>query len=138
MLVGITDAGGNLIARYSYDEWGKLLSIEQAEEDNEEQLSIAQLNPLRYRGYYYDTESGLYYINSRYYSPELCRFISSDDYSTIDSSNKHGLNAYSYCYNSPAAFSSTQGSSKPSLDRAEIEKFLKNSIQVIKALNKFL
>lgn len=135
MLVGITDAGGNLIARYSYDEWGKLLSIEPAEEDNEEQLSIAQLNPLRYRGYYYDTESGLYYINSRYYSPELCRFISSGDYSSIDSSNKHGLNAYSYCYNSPAAFSNYDGIYKSSVDTAEIKQFLKNSIKVIKTLS---
>lgn len=135
MLVGITDAGGNLIARYSYDEWGKLLSIEPAEEDNEEQLSIAQLNPLRYRGYYYDTESGLYYINSRYYSPELCRFISCGDYSSIDYSNKYGLNAYSYCYNSPASVSNYDGTYKSSIDTAEIKQFLKNSIKVIKILN---
>lgn len=134
-VVGITDAGGKLIARYSYDEWGKLLSIEPAEEDNEEQLSIAQLNPLRYRGYYYDTESGLYYINSRYYSPELCRFISSGDYSSIDSSNKYGLNTYSYCYNSPASVSNYDGTYKSSIDTAEIKQFLKNSIKVIKILN---
>lgn len=103
---GITDAEGNLIAQYAYDEWGKLLSIETAEEDNAEQLSIAQINPLRYRGYYYDNETGLYYLQSRYYNPEWCRFISVDDFRYINSRN---INAYTYCANDPVIYSDPNG-----------------------------
>ena len=64
---------------------------------------IAQINPFRYRSYYYDTETGLYYLNSRYYDPETGRFINADDLNilskTLDEFN--GLNLYSYCFNNP-------------------------------------
>ena len=86
-VVGIADSNGNKIASYTYDEWGKLLEITPAEEGNENQLSLAELNPLRYRGYYYDDETGYYYLQSRYYDPELGRFISADDFEYIDTSN---------------------------------------------------
>lgn len=59
---------------------GKLLSIETAEENNADQLKIAKTNPLCYRGYYYDNETGYYYLQSRYYDPDLGRFISADDF----------------------------------------------------------
>ncbi|MCI9145695.1 MAG: hypothetical protein HFJ97_04960 [Eubacterium sp.] len=70
-IIGIADENGSVIATYTYDEWGKLLSIETAEENNSEQLKIAEINPLRYRGYYYDNETGYYYLQSRYYDPDL-------------------------------------------------------------------
>lgn len=97
-IVGIVDVSGNLIAKYFYDEWGKLLDIQTGNEDNIEQLSIAKINPLRYRGYYYDNESGMYYLQHRYYNPDLCRFISADSFDYIDNIR---TNAYAYCSNDP-------------------------------------
>ncbi len=92
-----------------YDKWGKILSIDTAQSGNKEQLEIAQINPLRYRGYYYDNESGLYYLQSRYYDPELGRFISADSTENINTNNVLALNAYIYCWNSPIAFSDSAG-----------------------------
>ena len=71
------------------------------------QLAIA--NPIRYRGYYYDTDIGLYYLNARYYSPELRRFISPDDTSYLDPENANGLNLYAYCYNDPVYYADPSG-----------------------------
>ena len=106
---GITDVNGNQLVTYTYDEWGKLLSITTAEENNEEQLFVAEKNPLRYRGYYYDNETGMYYLQSRYYDPELCRFISADGFENLDVSNEFGLNTYIYCWNCPIAFEDAEG-----------------------------
>ena len=107
-IVGITDADGNLIAEYEYDEWGKLLNITTAEEGNAEQLKVAEANPFRYRGYYYDNETGMYYLNSRYYNPELGRFISADDFSYLDS-GRLTRNAYCYCVNNPLKYYDPNG-----------------------------
>ena len=90
-ITGIADGNGNIIVNYTYDEWGKLLSITGSEAD-----IIGLLNPLRYRGYYYDTETGYYYLQSRYYNPKWGRFINADDAEYI-----YGLNQYSYCSNDP-------------------------------------
>lgn len=126
-IVAITDANGNLIAKYSYDEWGKLLDIEAAEDGNEEQLSVAEINPLRYRGYYYDSETGMYYLQSRYYNPEFCRFISADDFSCLDTSSKLNANAYIYCWNCPVAFHDVQGTTpKLSINLTDIISFIQN------------
>ena len=61
------------------------------------------MNPFRYRGYYFDTETGLYYLNSRYYDLELGRFINIDDISVLDITNiaLNGLYLYAYCLNNP-------------------------------------
>lgn len=133
-IVAITDANGNLVAKYTYDIWGNVLDIEPFEKDNEEQLNVARLNPFRYRGYYYDNESGLYYCNSRYYSPELCRFITPLDYSSIDSSNKYTLNRYAYCYNSPIVHKSYENSFKATVSN-ETNHILKNCLDEIKSVN---
>ena len=69
----IVDATGNVVANYSYDAWGKVTASS----------SIGQTNPIRYRGYYYDTDTGFYYLQSRYYDPVVKRFISADDASLI-------------------------------------------------------
>lgn len=63
---------------------------------------IANINPIRYRGYYYDTEIDMYYLRSRYYSPELCRFISCDEIEFLGASGSAlGYNLFSYCENNP-------------------------------------
>ena len=67
------------------------------------------MNPFRYRGYYYDTETGLYYLKSRYYDPEVGRFITIDDISYIDPESINGLNLYSYCGNNPVMRVDTNG-----------------------------
>ena len=108
-VIGIADAKGTPLVEYVYDEWGKLLEIYTAEEGNEEQLALAQANPLRYRGYYYDTETGYYYLQSRYYDPELCRFISADSFDYINADTSTSVNAYAYCKNNPLIYSDPTG-----------------------------
>ena len=86
-------ATGQVVARYSYDAWGKCTVT------NASGYTVGEKNPFRYRGYYYDTETGLYYLNSRYYNPEFGRFISADG-----QLNKTGLaetNLFAYCDNNP-------------------------------------
>ena len=73
-IAGIVDGTGSLVVEYTYDAWGKLLSITGSLAD-----TVGVLNPLRYRGYYYDTETGLYYLQSRYYDPETGRFLNADE-----------------------------------------------------------
>ncbi len=100
-IIGITDAQGNPLAEYTYDAWGKLLDITTAEENNEEQLAIANANPLRYRGYYYDNETGYYYLQSRYYDASICRFINADipEIAQVSKGIPAGTNLFAYCNN---------------------------------------
>ena len=67
---------GTVYAEYTYDAWGNVLTATENGSYN-----YAALNPLRYRGYYYDTETGLYYLQSRYYDPIVKRFLNADSYS---------------------------------------------------------
>ena len=87
-ITGILNSAGEQIVSYTYDSWGKLLSTSGSAAE-----TIGQKNPFRYRGYYYDAESGWYYLNSRYYDPELKRFICAD---TMLSSSINGANVFSY------------------------------------------
>ena len=98
-VTGITDAQGNLIGTYRYDAWGNPLGIYDASGATSYN-SLMKENPFRYRGYYYDTLSGLYYLNSRYYSPELKRFISADGYVSTGQGIT-GYNMFAYCGNNP-------------------------------------
>ena len=88
-------ADGGSGAQYAYDAWGNIVAMTG---------HLAELNPLRYRGYVYDQETGFYYLNSRYYDPAVGRFISADDFSNLD--NFGGLlrlNIFSYCSNDPVS-----------------------------------
>ena len=88
------------MAQYNYDAFGNILSIKDANGNNiTSSTHIANVNPLRYRGYFYDTETGFYYLNSRYYDPATRRFISAD--SIIDERDFDSMNLYSYCGNDP-------------------------------------
>ena len=109
-IIGITDSTGKAIVEYTYDEWGN--PIHTVTCDNiDEQKKIAEINPLRYRGYYYDTETGYYYLQSRYYNPEWGRFLSPDSFSYIDNSTQLGCNAYIYCANNPVMYIDPTGTS---------------------------
>ncbi len=94
-IIGIYDSNGNVVVEYTYDSWGKLISITGSLAD-----TIGIKNPLRYRGYYYDTETNLYYLQSRYYDPETCRFINMDAY-FIAGDYFVGKDMYAYCLNNP-------------------------------------
>ena len=91
-ITAIYDETGNLKAEYEYDAWGNhdiALDVD----------GIGTLNPFRYRGYYFDEETGLYYLNSRYYDAEVGRFVSPDSVDYLDSSSINGLNIYAFCGN---------------------------------------
>ncbi|QGU96697.1 hypothetical protein GOM49_17845 [Clostridium bovifaecis] len=72
-IIGLYDKGGIQVVSYTYDSWGKLISIDGSLKD-----TVGAKNPYRYRGYRYDSETGLYYLNSRYYNPNWGRFINGD------------------------------------------------------------
>lgn len=99
-VVGIIDTAGNLIAEYIYDDWGRLSKIQTAN-DTKKEKELAEANPLRYRGYYYDNETGYYYLQSRYYDPFTSRFINADSFDYVDTNRKLSTNAYAYCENDP-------------------------------------
>ena len=98
-IVKIYDSNGNSVAGYSYDAWGNILSITYTSIYG---ASVSILNPFRYRGYYYDTESGLYYLNSRYYDAKVERFINADDPEFLGATGTNlSYNTFLYCDNSP-------------------------------------
>ena len=104
-IYGLTDKNGTWIISYSYDAWGNLLSQSTADTSWD---TLADLNPLRYRGYVYDVETGLYYVSSRYYDPEICRFISADAFASTGQ-GLLGSNMFAYCENNPVLFSDKTG-----------------------------
>lgn len=97
----IEDVNGNVLATYEYDAWGKLISSSG---------SLAELNPLRYRGYYYDTETELYYLSNRYYDPKVSRFINADSTDAVLSANGlYDQNLFAYCDNNPVMRADNEG-----------------------------
>ena len=91
-ILKVITATGTEAAAYTYDAWGKLLTSTG---------DMAEINPLRYRGYYYDAETSLYYLQSRYYDPEVCRFINTDSFATTDIDGVLSANMFAYCENNP-------------------------------------
>ena len=87
----------NTVASFSYDSYGNILS---------ESGSMSDKIHFRYRGYYYDEETGFYYLQSRYYDPSICRFISADQYELLPelSDSLGELNLYAYCANNPIMY----------------------------------
>ena len=110
-VIAIFNSSKSLLAKYTYDSWGKLLSITNASgTDISAQNNIWTQNSIRYRGYVYDTETKLYYLQSRYYDPETCRFINADTtrYLVADG-GLNSFNLYSYCYNNPIRMADYDG-----------------------------
>ena len=100
---------GTLHAKYEYDAYGKLISVKASDgTDITATYAIAVLNPLRYRSYVYDNESGFYYLQSRYYDPTTCRFINADVYYETGQGIT-GYNMFAYCNNNPVMFSDAGG-----------------------------
>ena len=107
----IMTADGAVVANYYYDAYGEILSITDADGDQiTDASSVAFLNPLRYRGYVYDDDTGFYYLQSRYYDPITKRFINADDVFYLGvSGNITGYNLFSYCENNPIVFADRTG-----------------------------
>lgn len=119
-IISIYSSTGDMICEYIYDAWGnqkikyanssgKLVAIEDTFEYNdtsEINRFIAFKNPFRYRSYYFDFETGLYYLNSRYYDPQIGRFVNADTLSALDvnSLSLNGMNLFAYALNNPLAF----------------------------------
>ena len=105
-IIGLLDKDGKAVVRYTYDSWGQVVKIEGTLKDK-----VGARNPFRYKGYYYDVETGLYYCRSRYYDPAIRRFISADDTQVLrDNLDMLGeKNLYAYCDDNPITRSDSDG-----------------------------
>ena len=106
-VVQIYNASGTLVGSYTYDAWGRVTeNATSADTEN-----ITETNPIRYRGYYYDTETRLYYVNSRYYDPAVKRFLNSDDelLSATSTQTVTNKNFFAYCDNNPITRADSEG-----------------------------
>jgi RHS repeat-associated protein len=91
----MVDTSLEKVVEYTYDAWGKVLSTTGSLAS-----TLGKNNPFRYRSYYYDNETGFYYLQSRYYDPVISRFINADEYVTTGQ-GLDGANMFSYCGNDP-------------------------------------
>ena len=105
-IIGIVDSEGSQVVVYRYDAWGEVLVSSDASG-----FGLAKINPLRYRGYYYDQETGLYYLQTRYYDPKVRRFLNADDASVLtkDPEQLTEKNLYAYCDDNPVMYRDDAG-----------------------------
>ena len=104
-----SNLSSSLKVNYIYDAWGKHKVYNALGQESDADIFIGYLNPLRYKGYYYDQETGLYYLTSRYYDPSVGQFISPDSFSYLDINAVSGYNLYAYCYNNPVMYCDPSG-----------------------------
>lgn len=110
-IIGILDNELNQVVKYDYDSWGKVIAITDATgTEITDQTHIGHINPYRYRSYRYDRETGLYYLQSRYYNPEWGRFLNADGL-VATGQEPLGHNMYSYSYNNPINLTDKNGNS---------------------------
>ena len=105
-IVELLDNTGTVVVKYRYDAWGNCVV-----DANTINTELANLNPFRYRSYYFDTETGFYFLKTRYYDPEIGRVMTIDDISYLDPEELTGLNLYAYCNNSPIMYVDPNGTS---------------------------
>ena len=108
-VIGIMNSSRQVIAKYRYDAWGKLISMTDASGAALGENTIGARNPLRYRGYIYDSETGFYYLQTRYYDPVVHRFINEDVFISTGA-GFIGYNMYAYCNNNPVNMVDSEGS----------------------------
>ena len=94
-VTGIYNYVGSVVVKYAYDAWGKIISVTGSMTN-----TLGKLNPFRYRSYIYDEETGFYYLQSRYYDPEIGRFINADIFVSTGT-GLNGFNMFAYCGNNP-------------------------------------
>ncbi|MBU5489448.1 RHS repeat domain-containing protein [Butyricicoccus intestinisimiae] len=95
-VIRIVDTSGKTVAEYTYNGWGEILNVSNAKGSE-----IGTLNPIRYRGYYYDSELNMYYLQSRYYDPVMKKMVYADDESVSEKATLRDHNLFSYCDNNP-------------------------------------
>ena len=100
-IIALLDSAGNVVVKYVYDAWGNHAVLDGNGNDVTDGNHIGNLNPFRYRGYFYDVETELYYLQTRYYDPEVGRFITIDGIEYLDPESINGLNLYAYCGDNP-------------------------------------
>ena len=105
-VTGLVDSSNQVVVRYQYNSWGKVTSTQDTSG-----VSLATLKPFRYRKYVYDPETGLYCLGSRYYDPEVGRFVNADDFETLtyQMDSVQGKNLYQYCFNNPVIYEDVVG-----------------------------
>ena len=99
-VIGITNEHGTVVGAYRYDAWGAAAGIITCTELTDG-VDIANINPFRYRSYYFDKEIEMYYLQSRYYDPQIARFVNGD---RSDLVNFAGKNLFTYCFNIPVTY----------------------------------
>lgn len=114
-VIRIVDENSNVVAAYSYDAWGNITDITG-------NMDIAELNPFRYKSYYYDRESGFYYLRSRYYDSKTGRFINADDLELL-SFNTDDTNMYAYCCCNPVMLHDPYGNESYKVSIFSISEF---------------
>ena len=95
-VIRIVDTSGKTVAEYTYNGWGEILNVSNAKGSE-----IGTINPILYRGYYYDSELNMYYLQSRYYDPVMKRMVYADDESVSEKATLRDHNLFSYCDNNP-------------------------------------
>ena len=106
-VVGLMNTSMQMVVKYSYDPWGKLTGTTATSA----YVALAQANPLRYRSYCYDIETGFYYLQTRYYDPTIARFINADGYLSTGATGLLSHNMFAYCENNPIMCSDPTGES---------------------------
>lgn len=138
-VIALMNSAGTILCNYTYDAWGKLLEIT----DNSNGIitdatHIGFLNPIRYRGYYYDHETGFYYVSSRYYDPEIGRWINADSVIAGVGGDLKGYNLFAYCFNNPVNMDDQAGS-WPKWIKNTVKWVAKNIVKpVVKTVQKTL
>ncbi len=136
-VIGIIDNQGTQVVEYTYSPWGELLSITGTLKD-----TIGVKNPLRYRGYYYDSETGFYYLQSRYYDPVVQRFLNADAVVSGVGTSIHGYNLFAYAFNNPVNMDDSEGNWPKWIKKAvkkvatAVKKVVKAGKKVVKKLSK--
>jgi len=102
-VTGIYNYVGSVVVKYAYDAWGKIISVTGSMAN-----TLGKLNPFRYRSYIYDEETGFYYLQSRYYDPEIGRFINADIFVSTGT-GLNGFNMFAYCGNNPVMYVDVTG-----------------------------
>ena len=103
-VLGLIDSNGDSVIQYNYTAFGEIIDIRGPLKS-----VLEHNNPFLYKGYYYDVETGLYWVSSRYYVPEWCRWLNADDVNYLDTESINGLNLFAYCYNNPIMYIDPKG-----------------------------
>lgn len=103
-VIRIVDTSGKTVSEYTYNGWGEILNVSNAKGSE-----IGTINPILYRGYYYDSELNMYYLQSRYYDPVMKRMIASDDESLTSDATLNNNNLFAYCDNNPVCKADIEG-----------------------------